>query len=603
MPESRFVWIIRTMSRDRLWQNLALGFCVVYGAAIIINTQMNGDAMWFWYATFFHQGVKLYSGLHFILQPLYVLETAAWMRVFGGTTLSLALLAMIHVVLLAVGFQLLLRESPWADWQKAVMLAGGFLICTHFPAYLFNDFHVVCDIGVVYSLVLLLRLARTEALQPERWIAAALGVLSGFTLMFRITDGAGLLAGTALCIPALVRQQRLAATGIFLATAAGTVTSVLLATGDSLSVYFADSFLSASATKGGGASISSSPLRLIANALSVAAHSSVAWVSLIAVVCVLGYGVERRLRLSTRRIFLVELAAFLLCVLASANLRHQLNSGSLLGELQIGSLIALYVLVLLLAVRFMLSRRSSFAWDRRELLVLPLFLWVVVGSASSGGKPYDIFEPLALLFVMMAVLRPVQLQRAWASASACAVLLLVAIPALRGKVHEPYAWQKSYSRPMFRDRVWYSNPWRGPMYIERDQLELVAPLCEQLKSSGSRELLSLPYPYPNYFCAIPPWHGYVQTWFDISSRATVERMMEELRAEPPQWIVYQRQMRVLEVHERLYNHGQPLAQRELDDLIEKKIGSGEWQLVADLPYQRMDGDDPRDGWLIIRTRP
>jgi hypothetical protein len=603
MPESGSARIIRTMSRDRLWQNLALGFCIVYGAAIVINTQMNGDAMWFWYATFFHQGVKLYSGLHFILQPLYVLETAAWMRVFGGTTLSLALLAMVHVLLLAIGFQLLLCESQWADWQKAVTLASGFLICTHFNAYLFNDFHVVCDISVVYSLVLLLRLAQTEALQPELWIAAALGVLSGLTMMFRITDGAGLLAGTVLCIPALVRQRRLAAVGIFLATAAGTVASVLLATEDSLSAYYADSILSAAATKGGGGSIFSAPLLLIANALSVAAHSCVALVMLIAVVAALGYGAERKLHLSARRIFLVELAAFLLCVLVSTDLRHQLNSGALLGELQICSLIALYVLAPLLAIRLILSWRSNFVWDRRGLLVLPLFLWVVAGSASSGGRPYDIFEPLALLFVMMAVLQPAQPRRAWASATACAVLVFVAIPALRGKVRVPYAWQKSYSHPMFQDRVWYRNPWRGPMYIERDQLELVAPLCEQLKSSGSRELLSLPYPYPNYFCAIPPWHGYIQTWFDISSRATVERMMVELRAEPPRWIVYQRQMRVLELHERLYNHGQPLAQHELDDLIEEKIASGEWQLIADLPYQRMDGDDPRDGCLIIRTRP
>jgi hypothetical protein len=88
----------------------------------------------------------------------------------------------------------------------------------------------------------------------------------------------------------------------------------------------------------------------------------------------------------------------------------------------------------------------------------------------------------------------------------------------------------------------------------------------------------------------------VQTFFDTSTRASVEELIQELQTRPPQWIVYQRQLKFLALHEDLYNHGQRLAQRDLDELILQKIASGQWQLVENRHY--LEGD----GWLIVRTR-
>jgi hypothetical protein len=158
---------------------------------------------------------------------------------------------------------------------------------------------------------------------------------------------------------------------------------------------------------------------------------------------------------------------------------------------------------------------------------------------------------------------------------------------------------------MFENRQWYRHPVYGPMYIERDQLRLVESICEETGQSHSRpELLSLPFPYPNYFCAVPPWHGYVNTFFDTSTRATIVRLMQELETAPPQWIVYQRQLKIMSLHEEFFNHGQPLAQRDLDKLIMQKIASGEWQIVAKNNYFARDKNKyyEGDGWLIIRTR-
>ena len=98
------------------------------------------------------------------------------------------------------------------------------------------------------------------------------------------------------------------------------------------------------------------------------------------------------------------------------------------------------------------------------------------------------------------------------------------------------------------------------------------------------ELLSLPYPYPNYFCDIAPWHDYVQTFFDTATRPQIEHLMQELETHPPEWIVYQRQLNIMRGAERLYNHGHPLAQRELDTMLMRKLSSGQWSLDDHFDY-------------------
>jgi hypothetical protein len=74
-------------------------------------------------------------------------------------------------------------------------------------------------------------------------------------------------------------------------------------------------------------------------------------------------------------------------------------------------------------------------------------------------------------------------------------------------------------------------------------------------------------------------------------------MVDELRTNPPQWIVYHRQLLNLVVHEQAYNHGRPLPQRDLDDLIMQRMATGQWQLVDWKP------SPAGEGWYIIRTRP
>ncbi len=118
--------------------------------------------------------------------------------------------------------------------------------------------------------------------------------------------------------------------------------------------------------------------------------------------------------------------------------------------------------------------------------------------------------------------------------------------------------------------------------------------------NGSRTptLLSIPFPFANYYCAIPPWRNYVQIWYDTAGPAVIDRLEVQLKTSPPEWVLYQRQLAVLRLHEKAFNNGKPLPQRFLDQLIMSRIRSGRWTLAL---YAHFGTPGLRSDWYLIRT--
>src|SRR6185436_8046208 len=116
----------------------------------------------------------------------------------------------------------------------------------------------------------------------------------------------------------------------------------------------------------------------------------------------------------------------------------------------------------------------------------------------------------------------------WRRSTFLAVTVMMAISGMFYKSAQPYSWLSYKSRRLFLDRQVYSHPGYGSMIIDRQLLEFIAPLCERIKEGPAHpDLLSLPLTYANYFCEIPPWHGYVQTFFDTSTKSTISGLMDE----------------------------------------------------------------------------
>lgn len=591
-------------ARGKLYQWLAIAVCVLLGLLMIINNQLGGEAMWFWYATVFHHGARLYADLHIALQPLYVLMTDAWMTLFGRELIVTQIPSLFQVCALCLGLLLILRESSWPDWQKAVVLLGAFCLTVSGHSYRFDDYHIVAENLILYSMLVLLVLARTSVDRRQFALTAVLGVLAGMTITTRLTDGAALLTSALICLPFLLRRRRLLSIALFLGVAVLTVILVVKLTGDTMAAYLSSSIFKAADSKGGTGSIFAAPFLVLRNTLPLLFKMGKQVIAGLIAITLIGPLVSRFWKRGLPYVFALQLAfAALIFVVAP-----HFKKGKLLGGLVISIVVLtltalLYVLTPLVLARFAIFRARQSPMDAREILVLlPLAEWASYSAGAAAEPLTNYYAPVALLLLLVPVLQPFRRFSSWANASFATLLALLAVSTFTSKAIMPYAWQNYVVGPMFHNRVWYHHPVYGEMYIDRDLLRLSTAICSDIGAHpgvNQPELLSLPYPFPNYFCDTPPWHNYVQTFFDTSTRATIEHMMAELNTAPPQWIVYQRQLNIMKGAERLYNHGKPLAQRDLDAMIADKLATGQWTLVDQSDYLGQEGG----GWFVIRTHP
>jgi hypothetical protein len=230
------------------------------------------------------------------------------------------------------------------------------------------------------------------------------------------------------------------------------------------------------------------------------------------------------------------------------------------------------------------------------MFLLPLGL-CVSASMSGGGYHHDHFfatAVVALLAIAWAVARWSHDRVILAAAVGCGA---VAVVSAAYRWNDPCSWHDYRSEPMFRDRMFQNEPPLGLLVISGAQQEFNEYLLGPIRAAGDVSLLSIPYPYPNYVLGIPPWHDYVQTFFDTTDRSSIATMIRELATDPPDWIVYQRQPDNLTGHEQLFNGGRLLPHRELDSFIEERLTSNAWQAVRGM-------ETGRDStWYVIRTRP
>ena len=596
------------------WQVAAAVICLALAVLMVINNQMGGETMWFWYATVFHNGAKLYSQLHTALQPLFVLETSAWMRLFGTKLIAYEIPSLIHAVLLAVGIYLVLQESDWPDWQKAFVLLGIFvyIVCGH--SYRFDDYHIIAEALMVYALWLLLCIGRPGPLVEERsdyqnvlW----LGLVCGLDAATRITDGMALLVASAISLAFLLhglRRKAIGLTLLFVSTVSVLLLIVKL-TGDSISAWSSSSIFRAASSKGGTGSIFSAPFVVVGNTLSLVVTQKRIPL-LLALLVLFGYAIARYRPRSVRFIVPAQFAAAGLMFLFTSPInRMDLKSGLLFEDLVLYLTLLMYPFAAWVLVRYLRQRQGRGTWDPREvLIVIPILEWASVSAAAAGYPLTNYYVSVALLVLLIPVVQPFRRYAVWANPSLVTILGLLALNGIVAKVMIPYSWQNYRFEPMFTNRAVYHHPVYGTMYVDRDLLQFSKQLCDEIGAQPGRtqpELLSLPYPYPNYFCATPPWHNYVQTFFDTATRSTIEQLIRELAADPPKWILYQRQLNIMIGAERLYNHGQPIGQRDLDLFIADKLREGEWTMVEHSDYLRPKDTDAAlgTGWYLIRTKP
>lgn len=591
--------------RPRRYEILAFLFMFAFGLAMIANSLGTADGTWFWYAVLLRNGVRLYSQLHLALQPFFVLETAGFISIFGKTWLAGKLAAVIHVAALSIGFILITRYSDWPGWQRTLLASAAFFMEISTIAFRFDDYHVLAELFVVYAILLLLRIDKGVSLRSSFVLSGVLGSFSALSFATRVNNGGALFIGAAIAILCLVPVRRWVALAIFVAAAALTLVILVRMTGDSFHDYWMCTVTKAAASKGGSSSILTYPFVLPWHTVQFLQGMD-NWqpVLLFAVVCaVWAYVIRPALPVRTMRAtgrLAIGLALILISVLRT---HHRGLQGSLLFSVAALATFLLYgfgIWAFLSWIGSWIAPRPFQHWNRLQILLL-IPLGQLAGEALSTGATHgEIYMPMAILFLLLPLAFPMELKARGRSLLLAAATMLLCIGFVYRVIH-PYRWWNFRNVTMFRERQWFRHPVYGPMIIERDMLSLLQPVCDDIDArDGHHALLSLPFSFANYFCDVPPWHDYVQTWYDTSGAGTIDAMMKQLQEAPPEWIFYERQPEAIHLHEQVYNAGRPIPHRYLDQLIEQKISEGAWKVV----YRNSYNSTPelKQDWLLIRTK-
>ena len=510
--------------------------CIAFGLALIANVHLPAEGSWHFIARSWLEGKRLYADLYLVQQPLYILLTAGFQAVFG-TLIAFALLC---------GRLMAWLRLPWPlDCCGLMML---FFLGIRFVAFRFDDYHAVMHCLIVASLIVSLSVPNGGDAMLRRRVLLLAGLNSlGITL--RLNDGAMMAAvNTVVLWGVLPRARRLRLLSEYsLAMIAGVLTIVTI-TGDSFMAWAIASIGRGAATKGGGA-LTMAPLMFVRR-------------------CVTG----------------------LLTLESVGTFQFLLDAGG----------VAAFAAAMI-AVCAGFSRRVDILVRTPGIpsgvFLLPAAL-CISASVSGGGYHHGHFFAsalISLLGVAWVVARwPMQTVTTAASVACGAIALASAVY----RWQDPCSWHDYRSKPLFRDRIVVTTPTLGPCVISRSQQDFNDSLFGPIGATANVSLLSIPFPYPNYLLGIPPWHDYIQTFFDTTDRSRIEKMIRELSADPPDWIVYQRQPDNLAGHEQLFNAGRPLPHRALDAFIDQQLLSGAWQPVV---WGRESGRNSST-WYVIRTR-
>lgn len=571
---------------------LAAVSCALFALLLLFLVQSPGDGGWSLYADQLLNGSILYRDIKFNQQPLFLLFAMIGANILPDTYFAQKSFYS-FVPLLYVYSIYKISEFCKPSSLRPLLILAVFFTAIHFEAYRFDDYHAFCGALILYSLYLsLLLLNGRLSLFAYSFMQCLLISIVMFT---RLNDGFALLI---FYIAVIYTQEGLGLS--FVKRMIGLLIFLILFLAlllTYLGVSFAEwsnmTIFAAAKIKGGDAGLFVSLYKILNNSIQFIykGWSSIASLYMLASVVLL-FGLERTTPASYRNTFAVLVSIFFIYI-------YQVSHAANVVYAAIPYAFVFSALVLLcLFGKWLFSGFDASQIIRGNVLLLLLpFLLFLSGSVSSAGSFGDSYYQLALmLLLLVAVDFKVISRNLRSDVLVIFIFVFYSIIALNSfwyRVTNPYSWH-AYHAPQFGPAYEYSLDEKGgARFIPKELTALVEPVCEMIGSD--RTLLSVPFSYANYHCGLKPWGGYVQTFFDTSSREVIDELIEAINSSPPDYIFYQRQVANLSAHEAIFNSGKELPHRNLDRLIMKNITLKKWKVVYS------SGLYPPSEWLLIKT--
>ena len=555
-----------------------------------------GDGTWVLYGNQLLKGLSLYSDIKIHQQPLFPIFGEIISFFSEGKFLYEKLFFSILPAIFIYTIYKISTKLDTSFFKRGLFIAGIFFCSIRFEAYRFDDYHIASSFFVMFSLYISIKylhknLSASSYIYMQSFIAS-------FALFNRVNDGFFLFM---IVYGIYLYNERNLNNFIFcllksLAIAVFILFSLLIFSKATFGDWFNLTIAQAGEIKG-GAGLFSYPFLMLENsfnfALSPLLNLKNSLLSVFFILYTVSYLFLRsKLPLSTPLIRLIFISSFIFFLYLIHKI-YQLNFLNIF--LPFFVVISSFGLILYFWTLYKMKFLEAFNGKVMLCLILYPALLFTSGSLSSAGSFNDHYFPMAALIAVTPFIfeknKNVLIHERIFYYLLCAIL---AFDGLVNRISNPYSWHAYHVPKFFSGYKVSFNPLHGYFVTNEELSKLIEPIC--LKLTKSDTLLSIPFSFANYYCGIEPWNGYIQTFFDTSSKSDINDLLINLEKKPPSYIFYQRQLLNLRIHEKVFNNGKQLPHRQLDNFLMEKVSQKEWLVVYKSQLY------PPSEWMLISTK-
>ncbi|MBT8530911.1 hypothetical protein G6708_07995 [Polynucleobacter paneuropaeus] len=574
---------------------------MLFGIFSLALVSGGADGTWILYAKKLLNGNRLYGDLFVNQQPLFFLFSMLVAKIANNSIFFHKLLYVPILILFIFAIFKIACEVENNNYLRSLLILSIFFVGISFEAFRFDDYHGLSSSLVLLSFYFSLLLFNHKI--SLNFFTFVQSIICSLTFLTRINEGLSIIFVVLVIIFYISGFSKIFFKNLFkIALIFLFINTILLfLLQENIFTWLNSTIISAASAKG-GTDLFIYPIKIYL--YSVDRIKSVSYL-LLGFICLINFLTFLfSLHFNVGKIKPQKIICFW-CFFAFIQILflRLLYKDFLAAELLPFAVFVSYVSFIVIFSIYFFSSLGIFS-KFPPLILLPLypFALFLFGSLSSGGYYGSFFFPLSICFPIIAFF--ITYSRALSAKFFLqffrpffyTFLFFLAVQCFDIRAHNPYSWH-SYRAPSFfgglNGYMRSYNLSRGFFVLPTNLYNLVYPVCSTLMPGDT--LLSLPYSFANYFCGIEPWNGYVQTFFDTSSRTRIERLVHDLDTNPPNYIFYQRQLKSLTSHEDIFNGSRSLPHRALDKLIMDNLSNGKWSLI----YQS-DLYPPSD-WMLIRT--
>lgn len=564
------------------------------------------DGVWKSYGQLLLNKENIYSDLEIVAQPLMILIHALIIKVYPNSLIF----EKIIFFLISIGYlhslKLLVELTKKSYFEKLIIYLSLFFTGILFEAYRFDDYHSIANTFIFYSIYFSFKYLKTNNIK----YILILGILCSLTLLTRLNQGFTLLI-ICLLLPLLVNKKYYAKAEHLLYLLIPffiifflTMFIISENTHDWYTSTISNGLEIKTSSKNFiNLNIFSTPLNLFRNSLdhiikSLSSALLQKKINLTTLLVILFF--INTLNLKTEKVYKFLLNSFLLFTLINLHLTKPTGVVPIQEIIPL-SILSLSLITIYYASKIIYNLTKKKEFDKKIILILFPFLLFFFESFSSGGYLNSLYFPMMLSIYIFLLFDSFYSYNKFLY---LIFLIFILINGFTYKLENPFSWHSYKSLTFYefyktssngigiKNYLSSSNDSLGYHLIDFQLYNLISPVCDLVDLSSN--LISIPHPFPNYYCNVNLWNNHVQSFFDTTSSKNMEILYENIKNNPPKYIFYQRDIINLKGHEEIFKID-PIF-RDLDTLIMHNIQNKLWEVIY------TSSSYPPSNWLLILTR-